>query len=163
MFWIGLNDIPLTVGKWQSQKESLIDREVEILLDPEQYVRRLYQHQNGQYIWLTLIGGRSSRAFHPPDICYDVAGWQYNLGSRTIMLNSGDEIQALWMEAEKHEENQQTLTEHVISYFFIFPDEERELVDGIVLFKLTSTRLVGADETLNLHADFVRNFFINAQ
>lgn len=40
---------------------------------------------------------------------------------------------------------------------------QRNLADGIVLFKLTSNRLLDADETPNLHTDFVRNFFINVK
>ncbi len=158
-----LNEIPLSIGEWQGEDVPQTNQEVQILLDPEQYVRRLYKHADGQYIWLSLIGGRSSKAFHAPDICYDADGWQYNLNSKAFTLNDGSKIQALWLEAQKQKEGQDTPTEHVVSYFYIFPNQDRNLADGIVLFKLTSNRLATIDETLELHADFVRSLFDQAR
>ena len=158
-----LNDIPLSIGEWMGEDAPQSNQEVQILLDPEQYVRRLYQNRGGEYIWLSLIGGRSSQSFHAPDICYDADGWQYNLNSKAFTLNDGSKIQALWLEAQKQQEGRDTPTEHVVSYFYIFPDQERDLADGIVLFKLTSNRLATTDETLDLHASFVRSLFDQAR
>jgi len=154
-----LNDFPQVVGDWQGQDMPDANQEVQILLDPEQYVRRLYRHQDGHYIWLSLIGGRSSQPFHPPDICYDADGWQYQLGSRAFQLNGGGEIYALWLEAQKQAPGSEDVQEHVVSYFYIFPDAQRKLADGIVLFKLTTGRIGDADETLAMHEDFVRALF----
>lgn len=158
-----LNDVPLTVGDWQGEVRPETNQEVEILLNPEQYVRRLYQNSKGQYIWLTMIGGRSSRPFHPPDICYSADGWQYDLGSQSVSLPEGGELYGLWLDADKQLPDYDAPTEHVVFYFYLFPDKERDLSDGIVLFKLTSAQYGSMEETLEMQADFIRNLFLQAE
>lgn len=158
-----LNNVPLTVGDWQGEERPETNQEVEILLNPEQYVRRLYQNPEGQYIWLTMIGGRSSRPFHPPDICYSADGWQYDLGSRSVSLPEGGELYGLWLDADKQFVDRSDPTEHVVYYFYLFPDKQRDLSDGIVLFKLTSAQYGSMDETLEMQADFIRNLFLKAE
>ena len=158
-----LEDVPLTVGQWQGVDVPETNEEVMILLDPEQYVQRLYQRETGEYLWLSLIGGRSSKPFHAPDICYDADGWQYNLGSHPISLGEEgreiEQIYGLWLEAEKTIENEADPLEHIVFYFYLFPNESRNLNDGIVLFKLTSGRYGTVEETLTLHGDFIRELF----
>lgn len=158
-----LANVPLTVGQWQGVDVPETNAEVMILLDPEQYVQRLYQRETGEYLWLSLIGGRSSKPFHAPDICYDADGWQYNLGSHPISLGEKDgdteQIYGLWLEAEKSIENAAVPLEHIVFYFYLFPNESRNLNDGIVLFKVTSDRYGTVEETLALHGDFIRELF----
>lgn len=158
-----LNQVPLTIGKWLGQDMPDTNQEVEILLDPEQYVRRLYQHENGQYMWLSLIGGRSSQPFHAPDICYEADGWQYDVGSHPFALSNNGEIYGLWLNAEKQTDPDAARVEHFVSYFYIFPDQERDLADGIVLFKLTSARIGTVEENLSVHEDFVSSVFDGIQ
>ena len=52
--------------------------------------------------------------------------------------------------------------EHVVYYFYLFPDEQRNQADGIVLFKTTSERFGTLEETLAMHEAFVREFFRKA-
>lgn len=158
-----LKDIPLTLGDWTGEEVPETNEEVMILLDPEQYVQRLYHNSAGQYVWLSLIGGRSSQPFHAPDICYDADGWQYNLSSKVIQLDGGGEIHGLWMEANKQFPDRPDPVEHIVFYFYLFPNRARELQDGIVLVKLTSGRYGTLDETLDVQADFLRHLFTRAQ
>lgn len=158
-----LSKIPLTLGDWTGKEVPETNPEVMILLDPEQYIQRLYQNSQGQYIWLSLIGGRSSQPFHAPDICYDADGWRYNLSSAAMPLDEGGEIHGLWMEAKKRFPGDSVDAEHIVFYFYLFPNKSRELKDGIVLFKLTSGRYGTPEETLAIHADFVRQLFRSAQ
>lgn len=158
-----LTNVPLTLGDWQGEEVPENNQEVIILLDPEQYVQRLYRNSQGQYMWLSMIGGRSSQPFHAPDICYDADGWQYNLSSKAIPLEDGGEVFGLWMEANKVFPGQSEETEHIVFYFYLFPNQARELKDGIVLFKLTSSLYGTPQETLELHTDFVRQLFKRAQ
>ena len=44
------------MGDWHGVEKQETNQEVIILLDPEQYVLRLYQNSKGQYIWLSVIG-----------------------------------------------------------------------------------------------------------
>lgn len=158
-----LNNVPLTIGDWTGIDVPETNQEVMILLDPEQYIQRLYQNSAGQYMWLSMIGGRSSQPFHAPDICYDADGWQYNLGSHPMPLVNGGELYGLWLEAKKQMPGEQNFTEHIVYYFYLFPNSQRALNDGIVLFKLTSPRYGSLEETLAIHADFVQQFFTSAQ
>jgi hypothetical protein len=158
-----LTDVPLVLGDWHGKEVPENNQEVMILLDPEQYVQRLYQNSQGQYMWLSMIGGRSSQPFHAPDICYDADGWQYNLSSESIPLDDGGEVHGLWMDASKLFPGKDDKTEQIVFYFYLFPHASRELKDGIVLFKLTSARYGTMEETLKIHADFVRQLFKRAQ
>ncbi len=154
-----LRDVPLSLGDWTGEEVPQTNQEVMILLEPEQYVQRLYHNSAGQYIWLSLIGGRSSQPFHAPDICYDADGWRYDLSSAAIPLEGGGEIHGLWMDAEKTFAGESTPTDHIVFYFYLFPDGERKLQDGIVLFKLTSSKYGSLEDTLAIQRDFVRQLF----
>lgn len=157
-----LDSVPLQVGDWKGVDKPETNQEVMILLQPEQYVQRLYQNSRGDYIWLSMVGGRSSQPFHAPDICYDADGWQYNLGSHSIALDGGGKVYGLYLDAHKPEPSQNTTLEHVVFYFYLFPNQSRSLSDGIVLFKLTSGRMGSVEETLKMHEDFVRQLFTSA-
>ena len=154
-----LNNVPLTVGAWQGKNVPETNQEVMILLDPEQYVQRLYQRTTGEYLWLSMIGGRSSQPFHAPDICYDADNWQYSLGSYPIELDNGGKLYGLWLDATKDDPKTEQRLEHVVFYFYLFPNDARQLNDGIVLFKLTSGHHGTLQETLALQADFIRQLF----
>lgn len=158
-----LHNVPLVVGDWQGEEVPETNKEVMILLDPEQYVQRLYKNSAGQYIWLSMIGGRSSQPFHAPDICYEADGWQFNSDSHPIELEDGQQLYGLWLEAKKQLPGDEHFTEHIVFYFYLFPNAKRDLSDGIVLFKLTSSRYNSAEETLAMQADFVRHLFMGAQ
>ncbi len=157
-----LNNVPLTVGDWRGVNEPETNQEVLILLEPEQYIQRLYTDSAGRYLWLSMVGGRSSQPFHAPDICYDADGWQYELGSHATRLDEGGEIYGLWLYGKKQFPDQVAPTEHVVYYFYLFPDAQRNQADGIVLFKLTSARYGTLEETLALHEEFVRTLFRKA-
>ena len=154
-----LNQVPLEIADWTGEDMPETNEEVMILLEPEQYVRRLYQNDVGQYVWLTMIGGRSSQPFHAPDICYDADGWQYDLGSHAVTLEDGSQLYGLWLNADKMIDGQDAPVNHVVYYFYLFPDETRSLSDGIVLFKLTSAEYGSLEETLEMQGDFVRSLF----
>ncbi len=157
-----LNQVPLQVGDWQGENVPETNLEVFILLAPEQFVQRLYRDSAGHYLWLSLVGGRQSRSFHPPDLCYDADGWQTALSSRAISLDGGGELYGFRLEARKTLPGETSPTEHEAFYFYLFPSARRDQADGIVLFKLTSPRSGSVEETLALQDDFVRRLFRRA-
>jgi hypothetical protein len=157
-----LDRVPLQVGNWRGEDVPETNLEVFILLEPEQFVQRLYRDDAGHYLWLSLIGGRQSRSFHPPDLCYDADGWQTSLSSRAIALDEGGELYGFRLEARKAMPGETSATEHEAFYFYLFPDAQRDQADGIVLFKLTSPRSGSVEETLALQDDFVRRLFRRA-
>lgn len=158
-----LHNVPLKIGDWQGEEVPETNKEVMILLDPVQYVQRLYKNSAGQYLWLSMIGGRSSQPFHAPDICYKADGWKFNTDSHSVKLADGSELYGLWLEAKKRMAGDSAFTEHVVFYFYLFPDKTRNLSDGIVLFKLTSSPYGNAEQTLAMQSDFVRHLFSSSQ
>lgn len=156
-----LNEVPLTVGEWEGKDIPQTNIGVFMVLEPEQYVERLYRNQKGQHLWLTMIGGRSSRTFHPPEDCYASYGWQTELSSQVVPLEEGGEIYGLLVEARKDEAD---LHEEQLSfYFYLFPEGTRSPTDGIVIFKVTSPRYSTTEDTLAVQREFIRHFFKEAQ
>ena len=154
-----LNNVPMTVSEWVGEDDPETNQEVMILLEPEQYVQRLYRDPAGHHVWLTMVGGRNSQPFHAPDICYDADGWQYDLGSHPTPLDGGGELYGLYLDASKQVEGAGAPWEHVVYYFYLFPEAGRDQEDGIVLFKLTTGRYGSVEETLAMLEDFTRQFF----
>lgn len=154
-----LADLPLEIGPWRGEDVQETNQEVFILLEPEQYVQRRYTNPQGQFVWLTLIGGRRLRSFHPPDLCYDADGWQTGLTSRTVALADGRSLAGLWLSAQKNRGDSAAPEEHRAFYFYLFPGAERRTDDGIVLVRLTSPPYGTDDETLAVQADFLRHIF----
>lgn len=152
-------EIPMVLGEWSGEDKPQSNIEALILLDPEQYVRRLYQHRDGRYIWLSLIGGRSSKPFHPPDICYDADGWRTQLASKSISLTGGGDLYGLWLVANKEATAQTSFDEHIVFYFYLMREATRDHGQGIVLVKLTSSLYGSQEKTLVMHSEFLQHLF----
>ncbi|MCP4422894.1 MAG: exosortase-associated EpsI family protein [Chloroflexi bacterium] len=152
-----LHNVPLSVGDWQGKEVPQTNISVLIMLEPEQFVERLYRNSQGQYLWLTLIGGRQSRTFHPPEVCYDAFDWQTQLSYQTIPLLDG-EIQGTFVNAVKDEQ-----TNQLSFYFYLFLHHDRNPEDGIVMVRVTSPRYGNNVETLKLYSEFLSHFFSGAE
>ncbi|MEA3336869.1 MAG: exosortase-associated EpsI family protein [Chloroflexota bacterium] len=151
-----LNEVPMTVGDWQGKDIAQSNIGVYIVLEPEQYVERQYFNPQGQYVWLTMIGGRSSRTFHPPESCYDSYDWQTELSSYAVPLENG-QLHGMLVNAHKDPWDQLSF------YFYLFPDRNRDPADGIVIFRVTSPLYDSVDETMALQGEFIRHFFTDSR
>jgi len=151
-----LHDIPLQIDDWTGEDMPQDNVEVQILLEPEEYVYRRYRNEDGKIIWLSIIGSRQAKSFHPPQICYDAAGWRTQVASEDIPLQKGA-VYAMKVEAEKD------AWTHLVLYFFLYPDYLRDQSRGVVLFKVTAPLGDSESSTLALEKDFVREFFIDAR
>jgi hypothetical protein len=151
-----LDALPLAVGEWSGQDIPQTNLEVFILLEPDHYVYRRYQRADGDMVWLSLIGSRKSKSFHPPQICYESDGWQTDVSSEPVRLGDG-ELYALKLVAAKEG------TTHVVLYFFIWPDYGRDTAAGTVLFKVTAPLAGSLEETVDLEKAFIRQFFTDAR
>ena len=150
-----LHDLPLEIGDWVGEDVPQDNIEVQILLEPEEYVYRRYRQADGKILWLSIIGSRQSKSFHPPQICYDAAGWATEIASEEIPLESGA-FYALKVRAKKD------AWTHLVLYFFLYPDYLRDPSKGIVLFKVTAPLGASEEETLELEKDFLRQIFFEA-
>ncbi len=144
-----LSELPLQLGEWVGEDVPQTNVEVFMLLDPEQYIQRLYRNSQGDYMWLSLVGGRSSRPFHPPDICYIADGWQVGLSSQQLSLPNGGEVTGMWLDANKGDVG------HRVFYFYLFPNAERQPGEGIVLVKLTAGTVGDREVTIAQMTDFL--------
>lgn len=150
-----LADVPLSLGEWQGVDVSRSREDVLIYLEPDHYVSRLYTLPDGRALWLSLIGGRQAKSFHPPQICY--TGWQTEVQGEEVTLAEGH-LHTLRVVARRATE------EHIMLYLFLWPDAGRTLEDGLVMFKVTATQRWGSLEgTVALEKAFVRLFFASAE
>lgn len=150
-----LDEVPLSLGEWQGVDVSRSREDVLIFLEPDHYVSRLYRLPDGRALWLSLIGSRQAKSFHPPQICY--SGWQTEVQGDEVSL-SKDSLHMLRVVARRREE------EHIMLYFFLWPDASRTLEDGLVMFKVTATQRWGSlEETVALQKEFAQLFFAAAE
>ncbi len=147
-----LHRIPLDVGPWHGVDVPQTNIEVFILLEPEQYLQRRYTYTDGRFLWLSVIGSRKERSFHPPEICYMSDGWQARVSDVDVPLRKGS-IRALKVSARKGE------WQHVVLYFFVWPDQARDLSRGVVMFKVTVPVTREEADALALARQFIREFF----
>jgi hypothetical protein len=150
-----LRALPQTLGRWLGHDIEERNQEVFLYLQPEQYVKRLYELKDdpqGRYVWLFLIGSRQLRSFHHPDICYSAIEWQTEVTSQAVTLPSGD-LYALRIAAHNERERQMSL------YFFIYPDDSRDPQKGIVMLRVASPVWDTPEATLALQQDFLRQMF----
>ncbi|MCO6451694.1 MAG: EpsI family protein [Caldilineales bacterium] len=150
-----LQALPLQVGEWQGADIPQTNVEVLILLEPEQYVYRRYARPDGKYVWLSVIGSRQAKSFHSPQICYNADGWGTEMASEQIELADGS-VYALRLLAQKEQ------WQHVVLYFFLYPNYTRDTEGGTVLFKVTAPLEDSLEETVELQKSFVREFFHSA-
>jgi hypothetical protein len=155
-----LAQIPLTLGPWLGKDVPQTNVEVFILLEPEQYIQRLYQLPDGRYVWLSLIGSRKSKSFHSPQICYDTDGWQTDASSEPVRLDQG-EVTALRLLAQKTVSG--GTVDQVVLYFYVWPSFARNPQDGMVLVKITAPLYDTVENTVVLEADFLRQLFTAAR
>jgi hypothetical protein len=136
--------------------------EVFILLEPEQYVQRLYERADGRSIWLSLIGSRKSKSFHSPQICYDTDGWQIDAGSEAIPLEQGRVFASRLFATKTYEDG--GTARHAVMYFYLWPSYARSAQDGTVLVKLTAPVTDGdVNATLAAEKDLFRQLFVSAR
>ena len=154
-----LAHLPLQLGQWEGVDIPQNNLEVFILLEPEEYVYRRYRDAEGHILWLSLIGSRKSKSFHPPQICYSADGWRTQVSSTAIALDAG-EVYALQVDADRDGQR------HLVLYFYLWPDVRREPANGLVLFKMTLP-IIGAttsvEEALALAGDFAGQVFIRGE
>lgn len=148
--------LPLELDDWQGADIPQTNIEVQILLEPEQYVYRRYRRPDDKYVWLSVIGSRQAKSFHSPQICYDADGWSTEVASEPVELEDGT-LYALRLQARKSD------YEHVVLYFYLYPDYMRAPDSGMILFKVTAPLEGTLAETLALQKEFIREFFHSAR
>ncbi|MGC8838344.1 MAG: exosortase-associated EpsI family protein [Anaerolineae bacterium] len=133
--------IPLRLGEWTGEDVPQDNLEVYLLLQPEQYLFRQYRRGDGALLWLSLLGSREVRSFHPPQICYTADGWRTEMQSEQVPLGQG-ELWAMHLLARKGD------VWHSVLYFYLWPSRERAPGEGTILFKVTAPVSSGSPEAV---------------
>ncbi|MFZ5916943.1 MAG: exosortase-associated EpsI family protein [Chloroflexota bacterium] len=150
-----LADIPLQLGNWLGSDVSRSRQDVLIYLEPDYFISRYYALPDGRALWLSLIGSQQAKSFHPPQVCYN--GWQTDVQGQEIELAEG-RLHTLRVVARQGDQ------EHIVIYCFLWPNADRVLEDGMVMFKVTVTQRQGTfDEAITLQQEFIRLFFAAAE
>jgi hypothetical protein len=127
-----LASLPLEIGDWKGADVADPDPEVRVVLDPDAYLVRAYEHErdNVPSVWLSLVASRKLSSFHLPHVCY--RGWSTTIRSEAISLKRG-ELHMFSMVAIKEGRT------HIVYYVYLWPNLEREIENGLTMFKVTSS------------------------
>ena len=76
-----LNQLPMTLGKWQGKESSALDLAQRDLLRLSNYLRRDYHHPDGRFVRLYIgywekQSGEYQAAKHSPLLCLPANGWE---------------------------------------------------------------------------------------
>ncbi len=156
----GIESLPMTLGPWVGFEEAA-DREfVMNYLKPDYWVYRRYERserseRGRDVVWLSLIGSRDARSFHPSEVCYQAQGWA--VGGRKlepVPIGRG-RIQAQRVVAAKDG------VVHGVLYWYLWMNPQREVAEGCVMVKLTTIIAEGEDwdEAFQRSKDFAAVLF----
>ena len=121
--------LPMAIDGWRGQEDTPTDPQVLGALHPEAYLVRAYQRADGRSLWLSVVASRQRSSFHLPQVCYQ--GWSTVLQSVAVPLRRG-ELYAFSMVARQGEKA------HLVYYFYLWPGQERQMEEGMAMFKVTA-------------------------
>lgn len=145
-------ELPLDLGPWSGEDLAVDNQMVFILLEPDWVMSRSYRRE-GDLIWCNLVGGRQSKSFHPPEICYSSIDWEVSPeGIESIPLQS-TEIYARSLTASKGD------ARHAVVYLYLWPDPERDIRQGSILITVGAPIQGSLERTFDLETDFLSHMF----
>lgn len=139
---IEIESLPLVMGDWSGQKTAALNERSELILQLDQYIKRIYRNSRGDSIYL-YIGywnnqtGDHQSAKHSPKMCLPANGWnitkldQSNLNSKEF-----DNFKASNILGKLRNDSQ------IFRYWF-FKGREMFADEGKVLLKTTIAKMLG--------------------
>jgi hypothetical protein len=140
-----LASLPLEIGGWHGRDVPETDREVIDALHADAYLARIYEREEGRFVWLSLVASRQGTSFHLPHVCY--RGWSTTIQSIAVPLKHGD-LYAFSVVASQENKT------HIVYYFYLWPSLEHEIEEGLVMFKVTAE----LQETEQATRDMIHSF-----
>jgi EpsI family protein len=94
---LSLEGVPSELPDYGVIAEQPLDPDALELLDPDDYLQRLYAPEQGDPVWLYvgLYSGLGALGAHDPDVCYPAQGW--DVKSRwdvTVQVPGGEDVGA---------------------------------------------------------------------
>ncbi len=153
------DEMPREIGPWRPEGgDSPLGSVVDEWYDnPEVAMTREYSDEEGNRIFLSIIGSRGGRSFHLFEhtalTCYPGSGWQIvDVGLETINIgDSSVSVQRVITDKDR--------SRRVTLYWYLWTDPEREPENGVLSMTLHADVAQSDEETLEALKDFFRLLF----
>jgi hypothetical protein len=119
-----LEHLPYNLGKWEG--EDLYSDDSNIL-----YLRQYDHQETGGAIYLIAVHGNNESLFHTAEVCYIGDGWKIKERKYKAMDLGDETFQVRYALAEKDG------YQHLLLYWYLWPDSRRNIMDGMVMFRLS--------------------------
>jgi EpsI family protein len=151
--------IPRELGPWRADGEdspmgSAVDQWYD---NPEVAVTRAYQNEQGETLFLSVIGSRGGKSFHLFEhtalTCYPGSGWRIvDVGLESIDIgDSSVNVQRVITDKDH--------LKRVVLYWYLWTDPERTPDDGILSVTLHANVAESDEQTLASLEEFYRLLF----
>jgi len=119
-----LEHLPYTLGKWEGQ-DLFMD-------DPNILYLRQYDHpETSGAIYLIAVHGTNESLFHTAEVCYIGDGWKIMERKYKALDLQNETFQVRYALAEKDG------FQHLLLYWYLWPNSRRNIMDGMVMFRLS--------------------------
>ena len=118
-----LEHLPWHLGEWEG-----FDLESD---DSNILYHRFYQNtDSGAGVYLMAVYGTNESQFHTPEVCYIGDGWKVEERRFKSINLRNEKFQVRYSIAIKGD------MEHLILYWYLWPDSRRNITDGLVMLRL---------------------------
>lgn len=152
-------EFPRILGSWEAVGENLpLDPEVNRWFrNPELAFLRLYENQEEDSIYLSVIGNRGGKSFslfeHTPVTCEPGAGWEITDEGLEAIEVGGSTVYVRRVVVEKGG------TRRVVLYWYAWNSPERDPENGLLSMRIHAEVEGTVSETLEKEKDFFRFLF----
>jgi len=119
-----LKNIPFRLGDWEGED---LDSN-----DPNILYHRFYKNPKTYgAIYFLAVHGTNESQFHTPEVCYIGDGWKIDVRRYQSLELRGETFQVRYAIARKGHHA------HLVLYWYLWPDSRRNIMDGLVMLRLS--------------------------
>ena len=138
-----LEHLPWHLGSWEGFDLQSDDSNI--------LYHRFYQNEkSGAGIYLMAVHGTNESQFHTPEVCYIGDGWKVEERKFKSITLRDEVFQVRYSIALKED------MEHLILYWYLWPDSRRNITDGLVMFRLAVSIDTTVENAEKAAIDFIQ-------
>lgn len=138
-----LENLPWHLGDWKGWDLHSDDSNI--------LYQRYYENENtGAGIYLVAVHGTNESRFHTPEVCYIGDGWKIDVRRYQSLELRGETFQVRYAIARKGQHA------HLVLYWYLWPDSRRNIMDGLVMFRLSVKIDSSLEQAEQAALDFIR-------
>jgi len=138
-----LENLPWHLGAWKGWNLHSDDSNI--------LYQRYYEHeQSGAGIYLVAVHGTNESRFHTPEVCYIGDGWKIEARRYQSLELRGETFQVRYAIARKEK------NAHLVLYWYLWPDSRRNIMDGLVMLRLSVKMDSSLEDAEQAAIDFIR-------